>query len=256
MEQAPTPTDQSEKSKSKERAFHMRLGAATLAVAILAAPVAANSARVKASTTKVETTDAGPGDASGTIYDINGNIIYAPDPSTSQAATPTITFAEPTATSVENPLVEAPNPPVVPLAPPGLSRPGGLMDLDPVADLAPAAPAINSAPIPLDVAKTAWEGKVLNAYDGRIDGPSGEETFYNLPMNEVVDRMHRMGVDGEYWVREDGVKMLGNYVIVAANLTTHPRGSIVETSLGTGIVCDTGSFAKKHPNRLDIATNW
>ena len=48
----------------------------------------------------------------------------------------------------------------------------------------------------------------------------------------------------------------GDYVMVAANLTTHPRGSIVETSLGTGIVCDTGSFAKEHPNRLDIATNW
>ena len=68
--------------------------------------------------------------------------------------------------------------------------------------------------------------------------------------------MHRMGVKGDYWVREDGVKMLGDYVMVAANLKTHPRGSIVETSLGTGIVCDTGGFAKEHPERLDIATSW
>ena len=106
------------------------------------------------------------------------------------------------------------------------------------------------------LSKTSWDGPVLNAYDGHIDGPTGDETYYNLPMHNIVDRMHRMGVEGEYWEREDGVKMLGDYVMVAANLKTHPRGSIVETSLGTGIVCDTGEFAKKHPNRLDIATNW
>lgn len=100
------------------------------------------------------------------------------------------------------------------------------------------------------------EQEVLNAQNGHIDGPTGDETFYNLPMDEIVARMHRMGVEGDYWVREDGVKMLGNYVMVAANLKTHPRGSIVETSLGTGIVCDTGGFAKEHPKRLDIATNW
>ena len=104
--------------------------------------------------------------------------------------------------------------------------------------------------------KFIWDGPVLNAEMGLNHGPTGEETFYNLPMDEIVARMHRRGVEGEYWVREDGVKMLGDYVMVAADLKLHPRGSIVETSLGTGIVCDTGDFTKEHPERLDIATNW
>ncbi|MBQ3441179.1 hypothetical protein IJG27_02590 [Candidatus Saccharibacteria bacterium] len=106
------------------------------------------------------------------------------------------------------------------------------------------------------LSKTSWDGPVLNAEMGLNHGPTGEETFYNLPMDEIVARMHRRGVEGEYWVREDGVKMLGDYVMVAADLKLHPRGSTVETSLGTGMVCDTGDFTKEHPERLDIATNW
>ena len=59
-----------------------------------------------------------------------------------------------------------------------------------------------------------------------------------------------------YWVREDGVKMLGNYVMVAANLDLRPRGSKVPTSLGMGLVCDTGGFARNNRTQLDIATSW
>ena len=40
------------------------------------------------------------------------------------------------------------------------------------------------------------------------------------------------------------MKMLGDYVIVAADLNKYPRGSIVDTSLGQGIVCDTGVLRK------------
>lgn len=54
----------------------------------------------------------------------------------------------------------------------------------------------------------------------------------------------------------DGAKMLGDYIMVAADLNKHPRGSIVETSLGQGIVCDTGSFTYTSDTQLDIATNW
>lgn len=97
---------------------------------------------------------------------------------------------------------------------------------------------------------------VLNEYAGTVQGPSGKETYYNLPMEEIVKYMHSKGVKGEYWVRNDGVKMLGKYVMVAANLRVHPRGSLVETSLGTGIVCDTGSFAYNNITQLDIATTW
>ena len=50
--------------------------------------------------------------------------------------------------------------------------------------------------------------------------------------------------------------MYGHFVIVAANFKTHPYGSVVDTSLGQGIVLDTGDFAKKSPTTIDIAVNW
>ena len=68
--------------------------------------------------------------------------------------------------------------------------------------------------------------------------------------------MKRLGVNSEYWVRNDGVKMYGDYIMCAADLSVYPRGSIVETSLGTGIVCDTGAFVKSTGIVLDIATAW
>ena len=101
-----------------------------------------------------------------------------------------------------------------------------------------------------------WDGPVLTASAGTVTGPSGKETYYNLNMSGVVSIMRSLGNNDEYWVRDDGVKMLGNYVMVAANLNVHPRGSIVETSLGLGIVCDTGGFASGNPNQLDIAVSW
>lgn len=105
-------------------------------------------------------------------------------------------------------------------------------------------------------APVKWNGSKLNKRDGVNHGPSGKETYYNLPMNGVIKIMRRMGNNDKYWVREDGCKMLGNYIMVAANLNVRPRGSLVETSLGTGIVCDTGSFAKRNIYQLDIAVNW
>lgn len=101
-----------------------------------------------------------------------------------------------------------------------------------------------------------WDGPVLSSSAGVVYGPSGKETYYNLDMSGVVEIMRGLGNEDEYWVRDDGCKMLGNYIMVAANLDTHPRGNLVETSLGTGIVCDTGGFAQNDPNQLDIATAW
>ena len=102
-----------------------------------------------------------------------------------------------------------------------------------------------------------WDGNVLTKSRGAInDGPNGRETYYNLNMSGVVRIMRGMGNNDPYWVRSDGMKMLGNYIMVAANLNIHPRGSIVKCSNGWAIVCDTGGFAKKHPNALDIAVNW
>ena len=102
----------------------------------------------------------------------------------------------------------------------------------------------------------SWDGPVLTASAGTITGPSGKETYYNLNMSGVVSIMRSLGNTDEYWVRDDGVKMLGDYVMVAANLDVHPRGSLVETSLGMGIVCDTGSFASGNATQLDIAVSW
>ena len=101
-----------------------------------------------------------------------------------------------------------------------------------------------------------WKGPVLSKGRGVNYGPSGKETYYNLNMSGVVNIMRGMGNTDEYWVREDGCKMLGDYIMVAANLDLHPRGSIVETSLGEGIVCDTGGFAQNNPTQLDIAVTW
>lgn len=104
--------------------------------------------------------------------------------------------------------------------------------------------------------KTTYNGEKLTPAKGRINGPSGQETYYNLDMSGVVNIMRGMGNNDQYWVREDGVKMLGDYVMVAASFNIRPRGSLVETSLGMGIVCDTGGFAHANPTQIDIAVTW
>ena len=96
----------------------------------------------------------------------------------------------------------------------------------------------------------------LTREGGIFYGPSGKETWYNLNMSTVVDNMHCLGYEGEYWVRGDGVKMFGDYVMCAANLGKHPRGSLLETSLGTAIVCDTGAFVWSSNVAVDIAVAW
>lgn len=104
------------------------------------------------------------------------------------------------------------------------------------------------------------EGSALTAYAGVYYNVNGnKETYYNLNMSGVVNIMRGCGFSEEeypYWVREDGVKMLGPYVMVAANLDTYPRGATVYTSLGIGLVCDTGGFAANNPTQLDIAVSW
>lgn len=103
---------------------------------------------------------------------------------------------------------------------------------------------------------TGWGGPNINSIDGTVDGPSGKETYYNLPMEGVVKIMTDLGFPGEYWVREDGVKMLGDFVMIATNLDVRPRGSLVPTSMGMGLVCDTGTFAETNPYQIDIAVDW
>ena len=111
----------------------------------------------------------------------------------------------------------------------------------------------------LAVIETSYSGTKLSRSRGTIQGPSGKETYYNLNMTGVVSMMRRMGFSESeypYNVRADGVKCLGPYVMVAAHLGKRPRGSKVQTSLGTGLVCDTGGFASSNPTQIDVATAW
>ena len=112
-----------------------------------------------------------------------------------------------------------------------------------------------------------WQGQVLTSKLGVVyDTPSGGmETYYDADviskygMNGVVKIMRDLGYSEEkypYYIREDGVRMLGNYVMVAANLDTYPRGTIIETTLGTAIVCDMCENASIVPDQLDVAVNW
>lgn len=105
-----------------------------------------------------------------------------------------------------------------------------------------------------------------NDYDDRITperggyiGPSGRETYYNLKMDLCVYYMRELGYDEieyPYWIRDDGAKMLGNYVMCAANWHIRPKGTLLETSLGTAIVVDTGDFVNDYPEGVDLAVDW
>lgn len=85
-------------------------------------------------------------------------------------------------------------------------------------------------------------------------GVAHRETYYDLPMNRVIVTC---GPAGTYKIRSDGAKVdQDGYVLVAANLGSYPRCTVVETSLGPGKVYDTGGFAKRHPYGFDLATDW
>lgn len=99
-------------------------------------------------------------------------------------------------------------------------------------------------------------GDCLTAYGGVYWFGEQKETYYNLDMSYVVYLAQQNGLEGEYWVREDGCKMFGNYIILACNRDVHPYGSLVETSLGTGISLDTGGFAVNNPYQVDVAVTW
>ena len=106
---------------------------------------------------------------------------------------------------------------------------------------------------------TTWKGAKSTKQNGGVYGPSGQETYYNLPMNNCVANMRKRGYDAKrypVWTRKDGAKMFGHYVMVAANWKIRPLGTVIETSIGWGIVVDTGEFVKTSPRGVDLAVNW
>lgn len=93
-----------------------------------------------------------------------------------------------------------------------------------------------------------WMG--VNYYNGF------KETYYNLPMQGVCNILEHESINGYYWVRDDGCKMWGEYIMVGASFELFNRGDIVTTSLGKAMVCDTGTFAYENMYQFDIATTW
>ena len=84
-----------------------------------------------------------------------------------------------------------------------------------------------------------------------------KETWYNLPMDRIYEKADRnFGSHHKKWVDKRGVKYYGTYIIIAAPFDVYPYGTNVETSLGTGIVLDTGAFAETNKNQIDIAVDW
>lgn len=102
------------------------------------------------------------------------------------------------------------------------------------------------------------DAKPLNKRDGVNYYKGTKETYYNLPMDRIYAKADaNFGKHHKKWIREDGVKMYGPYVIIAAPFDVYPYGTWdVETSLGLAIVLDTGAFAETNKNQIDIAVDW
>ena len=85
-----------------------------------------------------------------------------------------------------------------------------------------------------------------------------KETYYNLRMTGVIRLLDDMGIPhGEYWVRDDGAKMLGDDIMLATDTNRIPKGTIWETSLGTGMIVDHCSGSESYSGVwIDVAVNW
>lgn len=105
---------------------------------------------------------------------------------------------------------------------------------------------------------------------GYFQGELGVESYYNLNYaapDIIINTMRDLGYSEEeypFWLREDGVYMLGDYVMCCTD-DEYKYGDIISTSLGEGIVCDHASFGTyiKHEEWgidgtyvLDVYTDW
>ena len=139
-------------------------------------------------------------------------------------------------------------------------------DIEYLAMTAAPAPAEPHTPKPISSSEhntsytdTRPQGQMLTASGGVFYGASGKEKWYSLPMDGVVDLMRRHGFNEQnypYWVRDDGCKMLGDYIMLAADTNVRPRGTVLETSRGLGIVCDHCVAAETETGLIDVAVVW
>ena len=99
----------------------------------------------------------------------------------------------------------------------------------------------------------------MNKRDGVNYYKGTKETYYNLPMERIYAKADaNFGSHPKKWVREDGVKMYGPYVVLAVNFRKYPYGTTdIPTSLGLGIALDTGAFATEdNLDQVDVAVTW
>ena len=98
----------------------------------------------------------------------------------------------------------------------------------------------------------------LNKRDGVFYFKGQKETFYNLDMSRIYAKADKnFGTWHKKWIRDDGVKMYGPYVVLAVPFDVYPYGTTdIETSLGLGIALDTGTFAETNKNQIDVAVDW
>ena len=162
-------------------------------------------------------------------------------------------------------------------------NPEALPDLD--GSITEPAPTINSPIVPEYKPNPNYTGQVLTKSLGRVQGPQAEETYYNLNMSgcfgnvygkaDLDASMASLGLTtDDIYTSDSGLKMLGNYIMVAADVlpTTDAngnevpaqfrKGDIVQTSLGPGIVVDhcagahTRTVNGNTVPQFDIAANW
>ncbi len=139
------------------------------------------------------------------------------------------------------------------------------LDMTSISDETPAEPEIIEPEIiePEFTEYISYDSNSVSIEDfksrGVYYGPSGRETYYNLDMDWIIGRMRRRGYSEEeypYHITPEGIRMLGDYIMVAADFETRPIGTILDTSFGKAIVCDTGAFVEDHPDGIDIAVTW
>lgn len=123
-----------------------------------------------------------------------------------------------------------------------------------------------------------WASGYLTGGAGNIvytgaDGRLTKETWCDLNPDNLAKIMREdHGIDLDYWIREDGVYMYGDYVMVAADIphmdgteqaAEYRKGDLVQTSLGTGMVVDLCGMAELtrkgrtgYDVWYDIYTDW
>lgn len=123
-----------------------------------------------------------------------------------------------------------------------------------------------------------WASGYLTAGAGTVvytgaDGRLTKETWCDLNPDNLAKLMReKHGIELDYWIREDGVYMYGDYVMVAADIphmdgtqqeAEYRKGDLVQTSLGTGMVVDLCGMAELtrkgqtgYDVWYDIYTDW